>query len=176
VQYLDSLEAESSGDSSLQRELATAYQRIGLLQGSAYDSNVGDTEAALISFRKAISNWQAVAKANPDNVIDQLEVAYGHRILSVMDSNMGPPGAREELDRAMAVSALLLTAHPTVPQIPNERSIEYEVLSGLQQESCDLRARLPPCGRTWRLKNACRSSTPNITTGEFDGDSQSQDE
>ena len=160
VQYLDSLAKESGGDSSLQRELATAYQRIALLQGSAYASNVGDTEAALHSFRKAISNWQAVAKANPNNVIDQLEVAYGHRALAVMDSSMGRPGAREELDRAMAISALLLAGHLAVPQVLNERSIEYEVLSGSQQESGDFASALASLREDLALKERVRKLDP----------------
>src|SRR5260370_30865199 len=37
-QYLDSLAEEASGDISLQRELASAYDRLGALQGSMYES------------------------------------------------------------------------------------------------------------------------------------------
>jgi tetratricopeptide (TPR) repeat protein len=168
LQYLDSLAKESSGDSSLQRELATAYQRIGLLQGNMSDSNLGDTEAAFTSFRKAIANWQAVAKANPDNVIDQLEVAYGHRILAIMFAEMGQPGEREELDQAMAISGRLLTTHGNVPQVPNEKSIEYEVLSGFQEDSGDFAGSLESLREALALKEGVQKSTPeypNIRNG-----------
>jgi tetratricopeptide (TPR) repeat protein len=160
LQYLDSLAKESSGDSSLQRELATAYQRIGLLQGSSFDSNLGDSEAALTSFRKAIANWEAVAKANPDNVIDQLEVAYGHRILAVMFLGMAKPGSREELDQAMAITALLFSAHPAIPQVANERSIEYEVLAGFQGESGDFAGAQQSLREDLALKERVQKSTP----------------
>ena len=33
LQYLDSLSSEAAGDTSLQRELATAYERVGEVQG-----------------------------------------------------------------------------------------------------------------------------------------------
>ena len=168
VQYLDSLAKESSGDSSLQRELATAYQRIGVLQGNFSDANLGNTEAAFASFRKAIANWEAVAKANPDGVIDQLEVAYGHRIVAVMSSNTGRPGARDEIDKAMAISGRLLTAHGTVPQVPNERSIEYEVLAEFQEDSGDFVGAL----RFWRENLALKQRAlqlnpeyPNLKSG-----------
>ena len=135
LQYLDSLAKEASGDCSLQRELATAYQRIGLLQGSSFASNLGDTEGALGSFRKAIANWDAVAKANPTDVVDQLNVAYGHRILSAMFTNMGKPGAREQIDEAMAITDRLLKTDGANPKVRSERAIEYEVLSGFQDDA-----------------------------------------
>jgi tetratricopeptide (TPR) repeat protein len=43
----------------LQRELGWAYQRIGLLQGNVNDANLGNADAALSSFRKAIVNWES---------------------------------------------------------------------------------------------------------------------
>jgi tetratricopeptide (TPR) repeat protein len=168
LQYLDSLAKESSGDSGLQRELATAYQRIGVLQGNSSDSNLGDTEAALTSFRKAIANWQAVARANPDNVIDQLEVGFGHRILAAMSLTTGRPGARAELDQAMAISARLLAAHGNVPQVPNERSIEYEVLSEIQDDAGDFAGALNSLREDLALKERVAKSTPgypNIRNG-----------
>jgi tetratricopeptide (TPR) repeat protein len=160
LQYLDSLAKESSGDSSLQRELATAYQRIGILQGSSSDANLGNTEAALKSFRKAVANWQAVAHANPDSVIDQLELAYGDRILAVMYSITGQPGAREELDRAMAQSAGLLARHGNVPQVANERSIEYEVLAELQMDSGDFVGELESLRQDLALKERVQKINP----------------
>jgi non-specific serine/threonine protein kinase/serine/threonine-protein kinase len=160
VQYLDSLAKESGGDSSLQRELATAYQRIGILQGSSFDSNLGETEAALASFRKAIANWQAVAKANPDNTIDQLQVAYGHRVLSVMSSTMGQPGAREELDQAMAISARMMSTHGSVPQVPNERSLEHEVLAGIQNDAGDFEGALQSLREDLALKERVQRLKP----------------
>jgi len=52
--YLDKLSHES-GDASLQRELVEGYIKIANVQGNSYDSNLGDTAAALASIRKAVA-------------------------------------------------------------------------------------------------------------------------
>ena len=161
LQYLDSLAAESAGDSSLQRELAIAYQRIALLQGNTSDANLGQTEAALESGRKAMANWQAVAKANPANVIDQLYVAYGHRMLSVMFTNLAKPGARAELDQAMAITGRLLAIDKAPPQVPSERAIEYEVLAGLQDDAGDFAGALKSLRSELEIREGMLKTNPS---------------
>jgi eukaryotic-like serine/threonine-protein kinase len=54
LDYLDSLAKESGNDPSLQLELATAYAKIGNVQGNAKYSNLGHPEAALQSYGKAV--------------------------------------------------------------------------------------------------------------------------
>lgn len=54
LQYLDSLSTESSGDASLQRELAAAYERVADVQGYPDSPNLGDLDGALASYRKAL--------------------------------------------------------------------------------------------------------------------------
>jgi serine/threonine protein kinase len=46
LEYLDSLSREAREDVSLQRELATAYERIGDVQGQPRQANLGDPSAA----------------------------------------------------------------------------------------------------------------------------------
>jgi len=53
LSYLDTLAQESHGDRSLQRELAAAYERVGDVQGGTLSGNLGDTQGALESYRKA---------------------------------------------------------------------------------------------------------------------------
>src|SRR5262249_33843505 len=47
LSYLDTLSRESSGDPSLQHELAIAYQKVGDVQGLDVRSNLGDSAGAL---------------------------------------------------------------------------------------------------------------------------------
>lgn len=54
LEYLDSLAQEAGDNSALQRELATAYEKIGDIQGNPYSANLGDTDGALVSYRKAL--------------------------------------------------------------------------------------------------------------------------
>ena len=45
LQYLDSLASESRGDVDLQRELAAAYQKVGLVQGNLFAETSETTQA-----------------------------------------------------------------------------------------------------------------------------------
>jgi serine/threonine protein kinase len=134
LQYLDSLSKESSDDVSLRRELATAYQRVGQLQGSSNGANIGDTKGALESSQKALALWENVAKSNPGNLPDQINVVKGHRILSMMYQNAARPGAREQLERAMVLSAQLLKTAPTDNLLLRERAVEFQWISSYYED------------------------------------------
>ena len=66
LQYLQSLSQDAAGDSSLQNELAAAYERVGDVQGNPDFPNLGDTVGALASYRHALALRQAVAAAGAD--------------------------------------------------------------------------------------------------------------
>ena len=72
--YLDSLSEEASGDPSLQRELASAYDRVGSLQWSSDFANQGDSAGALKSRRKALAIRESLAAANPHDRAIQVEL------------------------------------------------------------------------------------------------------
>lgn len=67
MEYFDSLSKEASDDPTLQRELATAYQRVGDLQGNPNSANLGDTTGALANYKKALAIRDELLKANPKN-------------------------------------------------------------------------------------------------------------
>src|SRR5581483_748120 len=87
-EYLDSLSKEASGDVSLQRELAAAYDRVGDLLGYSGAANLGDVSGALESYRKALAIREAVAAANPDNLSMQSDLLneYFHMSFVLMDA------------------------------------------------------------------------------------------
>jgi len=63
LDYLDSLAKESGNDPSLQLELATAYAKIGNVQGNAKYSNLGHPEAALKSYGKSVAIARKVGQS-----------------------------------------------------------------------------------------------------------------
>ncbi len=76
LQYLDSLAQEASGDTSLQRELANAYGKVGAIQGQEGSSgSLGDSRGASESYQKEARIREALCGANPDNVDDRRELA-----------------------------------------------------------------------------------------------------
>lgn len=130
VEYLDSLAKDSGGDADLQRELAWGYQRLAVVQGNSTESNLGDASGGEASNRKATALFETVAKANPQNAIDQLNVAMEHRILAF--GSVLEPSGRQDLDQAMAITDRLMKADGTNPKVRSERSIEYQDLGIIQ--------------------------------------------
>lgn len=68
VKYLDTLAREAAGDAGLRLELASAYDRLGRMQGQPYGANKGDTPAALASYAKAIALLEPLVAADPHDV------------------------------------------------------------------------------------------------------------
>jgi serine/threonine protein kinase len=66
LQYLQSLSQDAGGDSSLQNEVATAYEKVGDVQGNPDFPNLGDTVGALASYRHALALRQSLAGAVAD--------------------------------------------------------------------------------------------------------------
>jgi non-specific serine/threonine protein kinase/serine/threonine-protein kinase len=79
LEYLDSLASESSNEPDLVRELATAYSRVGELQGNPFALNLGDTRAAGESLQKAMRMRESLAHANPGNSSDQIALGIAYR-------------------------------------------------------------------------------------------------
>jgi eukaryotic-like serine/threonine-protein kinase len=89
LQYLDQLAAESGNDPALQRELGEAYWRIGQIQGNSYFANLGDTDGAMKSYRLSLVIRQQLAKAKPDDLELQHELAASHSGLGDMFYTVG---------------------------------------------------------------------------------------
>jgi len=137
LQYLDSLSKESGNDISLQRELAAGYLRIGMVQGSTIDASLGQTDLALVNLRKAVAIREAIAKANPNNTEDQLNLAIAYRNLARVLRGAGSLEARTPIDQALAVTERLSKQSPANLEVERERSGEYDVLANIQGEAGD---------------------------------------
>ncbi len=78
--YLNSLARDSGGDPSLQFELANAYLKIGDLQGYAPRPNLGQFDAALVSYRKALAIAEQLGARDADPRIQRMLAVAHHRI------------------------------------------------------------------------------------------------
>jgi serine/threonine protein kinase/predicted negative regulator of RcsB-dependent stress response len=67
LEYLDSLALEAEGDAALLFELAEAYEKVGNVQGSPYEPNLGDTASAIKSHQKALEIRKGLAASDPEN-------------------------------------------------------------------------------------------------------------
>jgi tetratricopeptide (TPR) repeat protein len=132
LQYLDSLARASSGDRSLQRELAAAYKRIGDVQGYPYSANLGDTAGARKSYEKALAIRQSLYASNPQNIDDALGLAESSRLLSdILVVNSDTNAGMENIQRAVQVSEQTDRTNPNNVKVLQELSKDYETKADL---------------------------------------------
>jgi serine/threonine protein kinase len=75
LQYLDNLAKNAGGDLELQKEIAAGYMKIGDAQGYPTQPNLGRTEDALASYRKAGEIYERLAKKD-DAYLPDLAAFY----------------------------------------------------------------------------------------------------
>lgn len=68
LEYLGALVADSAGNAGLARDLASAYQRVGEIQGHPFFANLGDTAGCLASLRTALEMREKLLLGDPGNV------------------------------------------------------------------------------------------------------------
>jgi non-specific serine/threonine protein kinase/serine/threonine-protein kinase len=66
--YLDSLAGEAAGDEALQAELASAFERIGDVQGRPGVASLGQRAAALDSYRRALALRRELWRTRPGDL------------------------------------------------------------------------------------------------------------
>ena len=88
LEYLDRLSRESSDDGPLQLELAAAYLQIGDVQGKPYTPNLGESEAAILSYGRAIEI------AAPLGGRERGSSSAARRVLSLAGENVGAVQSR----------------------------------------------------------------------------------
>jgi serine/threonine protein kinase/tetratricopeptide (TPR) repeat protein len=121
LRYLDRLSRDAASDLSIQRELASAYEKVGTVQGNPFGANLGDTEGALESYRKSLAIRELISKANPGSLDDQLALAHGQELIAELISNRLGPDGLEETQQALA------TAERILQVAPENRSVLHQV-------------------------------------------------
>ncbi|HEY8835324.1 MAG TPA: serine/threonine-protein kinase, partial [Chthoniobacterales bacterium] len=110
LEYLDSLATEAHGDVALQRELVSAYVKVGNVQGNPNNANLGNTAGALQSYGKALLIAQRLATSDPQT----------RRPLAIVQEKMGDVLAatgdiRAAVDSAQASLAIFKSIAAAVP-------------------------------------------------------------
>lgn len=113
LEYLEALAASSHGDLELQRELGAGYMRIGDVQGSVLEANLGDPQGALESYGKALKLLEPIAQLRPDAYDVQVEILNLHRrIGDIYGYTKSSDDALRSYAHARAVGETLLATRP----------------------------------------------------------------
>ena len=134
LEYLDGLSKEAGNEPDLLRELATAYQRIGSLQGNPMASNLGDIKDAAVNMQKAVAQRESLARMNPGNRKDQVELAAVYLEVSEFQGGVaGNPGAAfEYCKKAQAILDREMQNDPANFRIVAQSVRAYSTLGFLQ--------------------------------------------
>ena len=81
LEYLDGLSREAGNNQELRLELATAYEKVGDVQGNPNVSNLGDLKGSLVSYRKAQEILQSLVKASRHNATARRALADNYERL-----------------------------------------------------------------------------------------------
>lgn len=81
LEYLDSLASESQNDIGLQKELASAYEKIGDLQGNPSNPNLVDFDDAIKSYRKALKIREIHLDLEPGDINNLTKLARDYQNL-----------------------------------------------------------------------------------------------
>jgi len=82
--YLSGMSKDMVGDHDLQVEVAAAYIRVGDVQGRPYAPNLGQTEAALASYRKALSILEPIVASRPVDAPARRQLANAHERIGLV--------------------------------------------------------------------------------------------
>jgi tetratricopeptide (TPR) repeat protein len=112
VQYLDRLNGETSGRRDLQEELAVGYQRIAQLQGNFSGPGIGDSQAALASYGKALALRDGLLAGRPRDATGLMAVSevlreYAYTLLMTGRVAHSSRAAQRALDTAQQAVRLL---------------------------------------------------------------------
>jgi len=143
LQYLDTLAREAQGDPSLQRELASAYRRVGDVQGGTAGATLGDTEGAIASYRKALGILEALLRSDPADVETRRAVASVATALGGLLWETGDlTGGLQHAERARTLLERLAAASLADPELRYGLSAAYDLLGGLSLDAGKAQAAL----------------------------------
>jgi serine/threonine protein kinase/tetratricopeptide (TPR) repeat protein len=104
LQYLDSLVQEADTDLSLKDELATAYQKVGDVQGNPFSANRGDKAEALKSYQKSMALRMEIIRVRPEDPGARRNLAEGYgRLAEMLRTSGNLAGALESARKELAV-------------------------------------------------------------------------
>ena len=154
LRYLDNLSREASGDASLQRELAAAYEKVGDVQGSPYFANLGDTPGALASYRKAALILETLVRSDPENISLKSDLSSNYLATATcLFARHEFPEALVSLRKALQISDSLL--EKSIDASTQDRAADAHYALGWMLRS---KGDLPSALQSFRRAAAIRTS------------------
>ena len=162
IEYLDALSVEGRDDATLQQELASAYEKIGDVQGNPYFANLGDRPGALESYRKALAIRERLHEANPADESGRHQLGNAYK--SIGDILWGTSANRDSLEnyqKSLAVYTELSSASPENPKYRYRMAASLNGIGHAQEQMGDTRAALDSYRQMLANNEAAMLSEPS---------------
>ncbi|MFI5180046.1 MAG: protein kinase [Thermoanaerobaculia bacterium] len=145
LEYLDGLAREAGDDQSLRRELASAYERVGDVEGRLNDSNLGNSRAAHASYAKALAIRQDLVRGNPGRpeILRELAISWT-KSGDILWVEGKPAEAARCLSAALSIEETLATARSS-PEVRLRVAAGFSRLGYMQGASGQLKESLGSC-------------------------------
>jgi eukaryotic-like serine/threonine-protein kinase len=132
LKYLASLAREVEGDQTLQEQLAHAYQRIGDVQGGPSSFNLGESAAALDSYRHALRIHKTLAAAQPESAEAQRHASENLQRIAQLQIRLGQVTEAMNTEReALGIDQAICKAGGCTSQDRERLAADYEILGDL---------------------------------------------
>ncbi len=141
LEYLDNLSQESAGDPTLRRELASAYEKVGLVQGNPFKASFGDYTGALVSQRKALAIRESLFVADSQSIDGRRQLAKSYSYTGDLLKVTGESAeALTQYRKAQELYEAVAAAAPTDTEIRRELGIIYTRIGRYWQANNDIGA------------------------------------
>jgi serine/threonine protein kinase len=118
LKHISALEGEAQGSLEFQRELAWAYQKFGDVQGDYLGANLGDTEGAVQSYKRALRLRKSIAQQSESRE-DQAELLRSHIAISELLT------AQSKLDEAIVHAQAAIDIGDRLVTSPDATDLEW---------------------------------------------------
>jgi tetratricopeptide (TPR) repeat protein len=159
--YLDSLAQDAGGDRGLQRELAGAYEKLGVVQYTPSIAHLGDLQGALQSHRKAAALREALVASEPGNLDYQRELLDSYWYIATL------VGAQGDLPKELEMIRQQLQARENLAAAESDDFVDRYNLAGtyayigvLLMETGEVKGALENQQKALRLREALHGVDP----------------
>jgi len=110
----------------------SGYERVATVQGFPFGANLGDTQGATLSFRKAAVIWDCLSHANPSDIQDLLGLAGNYRQLAGMLANGGGGDPLEAMQKSVEIAERTEGFASSDLRVAEELVLDYEMEGQIQ--------------------------------------------